>query len=317
MTNRFAKFLMLGASPLMLAIAQPAYAQSTATQQLEAIESVTVSGQKLDFGGIMAPVTVAKERTTIGQDYISTQASGQSIFETLNKVPGFNFTNSDPYGNSGGNIRIHGFDGNHISFTWDGMPLNDTGNYAIFTNQVADSEVIGKASVNQGTTDVDSPTASATGGVVSIITSRPKSDFRVQSDTSFGSYNYVREFLRVDSGEFGPWGTTAFASMSFTNYDKRSSSMPPFTRTWEIWAGSSWHSTGTPTAIISTTIPASIRPYQRTMAPAPLPRRTGAGDPRASGSGPHSAADDCSSRSSARAAQTGPAPRACLSRLQG
>ncbi len=220
MTNRFAKFLMLGASPLMLAIAQPAYAQSTATQQLEAIESVTVTGQSLDFGGIMAPVTVAKERTTIGQDYINTQPAGQSIFETLNKVPGFSFTNSDAYGNSGGNIRIHGFDGNHVSFTWDGMPMNDTGNYAVYTNQVADSEIIGSASVNQGTTDVDSPTAAATGGVVSIITAKPQTEFRIQSDTSAGSYNYIREFMRVDSGEFGPWGTTAFVSGSFTNYDK-------------------------------------------------------------------------------------------------
>ncbi len=137
MTNRFAKFLMLGASPLMLAIAQPAYAQSTATQELEAIESVTVTGQAASAGGIMAPVTVAKERTTIGQDYIKTQAAGQSIYEILNKVPGFNFVNNDPYGNSGGNVRIHGFDGAHISFTWDGMPLNDTGNYATYTNQVA------------------------------------------------------------------------------------------------------------------------------------------------------------------------------------
>ena len=220
MTNRFAKFLMMGASPLMLAIAQPAYAQSTATQQLEAIESVTVTGQGMDFGGIMAPVTVAKERTTIGQDYIKTQAAGQSIFETLNKVPGFNFVNNDPYGNSGGNIRIHGFDGNHVSFTWDGMPLNDTGNYATYTNQVADAELIASASVNQGTTDVDSPTAAATGGVVAIITAKPLSEFTIQNSASYGSNNYVRDFLRIDSGEFGPWGTTGFVSASFTNYDK-------------------------------------------------------------------------------------------------
>ncbi|HWY64511.1 MAG TPA: TonB-dependent receptor, partial [Rhizomicrobium sp.] len=137
-----------------------------------------------------------------------------------NKVPGFNFTNNDPYGNSGGDVRIHGFDGNHISFTWDGMPLNDTGNYAIFTNQVADAEVIGSASVNQGTTDVDSPTAAATGGVVSITSSRPKQDYGVLADSSLGTNNYKREFLRMDTGEFGPWHTTAFASGSYTSYDK-------------------------------------------------------------------------------------------------
>ena len=174
MTMRLTKFLMTGASSvLVLMMGGPAFAQSTGTQALEEVETVTVSAQ-YEGSGIMKPITVPKERSTITQDFINTQPAGQSIFDSLNKVPGYNFTNNDPYGNAGGNIRIHGFDGNHISFTWDGMPLNDTGNYAIFTNQVADSEIIGSASVNQGTTDVDSPTAAATGGVVGIVSSRPR-----------------------------------------------------------------------------------------------------------------------------------------------
>jgi len=214
------KFLMLGASPLfLLVLAGPAFAQSTGTQVLEGVESVTVTGQH-EGTGIMKPITVPKERSTITQDFIDTQPAGQSVFDMLNKVPGYNFTNNDPYGNSGGNIRIHGFDGNHISFTWDGMPLNDTGNYAIFTNQVADAEVIGSATVNQGTTDVDSPTAAATGGVVSITTSRPNQDYGAMLDSSVGTNNYKREFLRLDTGEFGPWHTTAFVSGSYTKYDK-------------------------------------------------------------------------------------------------
>ncbi|HWM61335.1 MAG TPA: TonB-dependent receptor plug domain-containing protein, partial [Rhizomicrobium sp.] len=220
MNKRLVKILMAGVSPVfVLMLGGPAFAQSTATQAVEGIESVTVTGEH-EITGIMKPITVPKERSTISQDFINTQPAGQSVFDMLNKVPGYNFTNNDPYGNSGGDIRIHGFDGNHISFTWDGMPLNDTGNYAIFTNQVADAEVIGSASVNQGTTDVDSPTASATGGVVSIVTSRPKDDWGAEMDTSFGSNNYKREFLRLDTGEFGPWNTTAFVSGSYTIYDK-------------------------------------------------------------------------------------------------
>jgi iron complex outermembrane receptor protein len=220
MRNSFKKILMIGASTLALAtpaLVTSAMAQSTATQE---IESVTVVGQSEGGSGIMRPITVPKERSTIDQDFIKTQPAGQSIFEMLNKVPGFNFVNNDPYGNSGGNIRIHGFDGNHVSFTWDGMPLNDTGNYATYTNQVADAELIASASVNQGTTDVDSPTAAATGGVIAITTVRPDEAFGVQSVSSFGSGAYKREFLRVDSGAFGPWNTTAFVAGSFTDYDK-------------------------------------------------------------------------------------------------
>jgi len=218
---KLAKFLMAGASPLMLLLAAvPAQAQSTGTQ---AVETVTVTGDGYGAGGgsgIMVPVTVPKQRATIDQSFINTQPAGQTVFEMLNKVPGFNFTNSDPYGNSGGNVRIHGFDGNHISFTWDGMPLNDTGNYAIYTNQAMDSEIIGTASVNQGTTDADSPTAAATGGVVALRTIRPSETGKVLVDGSVGSNNYKRVFVKVDTGAFGPWGTTAFASLSYTDYDK-------------------------------------------------------------------------------------------------
>ena len=220
MNKRLARFLMAGVSPVfVLMTAGQAFAQSTGTQAVEDIESVTITAET-QISGIMKPITVPKERSTITQDFINTQPAGQSIFDALNKVPGFNFTNNDPYGNSGGDVRIHGFDGNHISFTWDGMPLNDTGNYAVYTNQVADAEIIGSASVNQGTTDVDSPTAAATGGVVSIVTSKPKDDYGATSDTSVGSYNYRREFLRLDTGAFGPWGTTAFVSGSYTYYNK-------------------------------------------------------------------------------------------------
>jgi iron complex outermembrane receptor protein len=217
MTNRLSKILMLGASPMMLAIAQPAFAQSTGSQEIEA---VTVSANAQGSTDVLKPITVPKERATITQDFINTQPAGQTIFESLNMIPGVNFTNGDPYGNSGGNIRIHGFEGARISFTWDGMPLNDTGNYSIYTNQVADSEIINTVTVNQGTTDVDSPTASAVGGTINITTTRPKSDFAVLADTSFGSYDQVRTFGRVDSGAFGPWGTTAFASYSYDHYDK-------------------------------------------------------------------------------------------------
>ena len=217
MTNRLAKFLMMGASPLILTIAQPALAQSTGSQQ---IESVVVSANANSPVDVLKPITVPKERATITQDFIDTQPAGQTVFESLNMIPGVNFTNGDPYGNSGGNIRIHGFEGARISFTWDGMPLNDTGNYSIFTNQVADAEIINTITVNQGTTDVDSPTASAVGGTINITTTRPKSELSFLSDSSLGSYGQIREFARADSGEFGPWGTRAFVSYSYDHYDK-------------------------------------------------------------------------------------------------
>ena len=83
-----------------------------------------------------------------------------------------------------------------------------------------DSELIDRVDVNLGTTDVDSPTASATGGTVAYRTRRPEDEFGGQAVVSGGEFNYKRAFLRVDSGEFGPWGTKAFVAGSYQNYDK-------------------------------------------------------------------------------------------------
>src|SRR5690606_11774034 len=120
---------------------------------------------------------------------------------------------------SGGNLRIRGFDGSRVSVTFDGIPLNDSGNYALYTNQMLDPELIERVDVNLGTTDVDSPTASATGGTVAYRTRRPQEDFGGQATVAFGENNYKRGFLRIDSGEFGPLGTKAFVSASYQNYD--------------------------------------------------------------------------------------------------
>jgi iron complex outermembrane receptor protein len=195
-----------------------AMAQSTGSQQLD--EVVVTAQKQRQIDGVIAAEQAPKSRTTITQAYIATQAPGQSIIQTLNLTPGFNFTNNDPYGASGGNLRVRGFDGPRISLTWDGMPLNDTGNYAIYTNQTLDPEVIERASVNLGTTDVDSPTASATGGTINYVTRVPSADPHLMLDSSVGSFDFRRIFGMVDTGAFGPWGTRMFIAVSGQQYDK-------------------------------------------------------------------------------------------------
>lgn len=223
MTNRKRVFWATTALFSGLLVAGAASAQSSGTVATEGateLDTVVVTGSRTPvIAGVVAQ-TVPKTRSSISQEFISTQTSGQTILQTLNLVPGLNFVNSDPYGNSGGNIRLRGFDGNRVSLTFDGMPLNDTGNYAVFTNQQLDAELIERASVNQGTTDVDSPTASATGGTIAFLSARPLEEAGVQVNSSIGENNYGRVFLRADTGTFGPWGTTAYAAASYTNYDK-------------------------------------------------------------------------------------------------
>ncbi|MFN3560100.1 MAG: TonB-dependent receptor [Brevundimonas sp.] len=224
MTNRKRAFWATTALCSGLLLAGAASAQSTGSETTEAtsLGDVVVTGARgpRNIDGLAVAETVTKTRNTITQEFIETQTPGQTILQTLNLTPGLSFTNTDPYGSSGGNIRLRGFDGNRVSLTFDGIPLNDTGNYASYTNQQLDPELIERASVNTGSTDVDSPTAAATGGTINYVTLRPTADFGGWAQASFGDFDYRRYMFLINSGEFGPWGTSAWFAVSKTDYDK-------------------------------------------------------------------------------------------------
>lgn len=213
---KFTKSIILAGTALTgLFVASAALAQSTATEE---VEVVVVKGAKKGLGPINKE-TGTKTKTAIGQDYISAQSAGQTIAETLNLAPGYNFTNNDPYGSSGGNVRLRGLDGSRVSLTMDGVQLNDAGNYAIYTNQQLDPELIQSATVITGATDVDSMTASASGGTVSYTTRKTSDTFGVEATISTGSFNYNRQFLMLNTGSVGPFGTQAWFAASNQNYD--------------------------------------------------------------------------------------------------
>lgn len=223
MMNRKRVFWATSALFTGMIVAGAASAQSSGTTAAEAtsVEEVVVTGARGPRAiGPAVAQTVDKARSTIEQEVIGRQQPGQTILQTLNLVPGLNFTNSDPYGNSGGNIRLRGYDGNRVGLAVDGVPLNDTGNYATYSNQQIDPELIERASVSQGSTDNDSPTAAALGGIINYQTVRPYDEPGMTLTGSKGTFSYGRVFARVDSGAFGPWDTTAFLAASYTNYQK-------------------------------------------------------------------------------------------------
>jgi len=196
-----------------------AYAQSTGTIETEK-ETIVITGTRAQRGvsGVVIQDST-KAKGLVTQEFIAKQSPGQTVFNTINLIPGVNFTQSDAYGTSGGNIRIRGFDGNRVSVTFDGVPLNDSGNYAIFPNQFLDPELVEQVNVNLGATDVDSPTASAAGGTVNFRSLIPSKDAGVLLDGSIGSFNFVRAFGMVQTGEFTSFGTKAWFAASKNTYD--------------------------------------------------------------------------------------------------
>ena len=203
-----------------------AFAQSTGSVEFEK-ETIVVTGTRTrDVGGVVAPDS-PKAKAVLTQEVIARQGAGQTILDTVNLVPGVSFQNNDAYGSSGGTLSIRGFDSSRISLTFDGIQLNDSGNYAIFSNQMVDPELIEQVNVNLGSTDVDSPTASAVGGTVNLRTIIPTKDTNARLMVSLGEYDFRRFFGLVNIGEIGPWGTRAWVSASkadndspFNNYGK-------------------------------------------------------------------------------------------------
>jgi len=195
-----------------------AYGQSTGSQTFEEEEEIVVVGRSNNIGVINAE-TQPRARVTVTSEYIETQVPGQTILESLNLVPGVTFTNNDAYGSSGGALNIRGFDGARVSLQFDGAQLNDTGNYAVYSSQQLDSELISQATVNLGATEVDSPTASATGGTVNYVSRLPEEEFGGVLQYGYGSNDFGRVFALVDLGALGPFGTRAWASISDAEYD--------------------------------------------------------------------------------------------------
>ncbi|HWH17858.1 MAG TPA: TonB-dependent receptor [Allosphingosinicella sp.] len=196
-----------------------ASAQSTGTVDFEE-EEIIVTGSRTDqgVGGVVLPDT-PKAKAVLTQEFIARQNPGQTILDTVNQVPGVSFQNNDAYGSSGGTLTIRGFTSDRISLTFDGIPLNDTGNYAIYSNQQIDPELIDQVNVNLGTTDVDSPTASAVGGTVNYRTLIPRETLGARVSASVGQFDFHRVFGMIETGNLTSFGTRAWLAASKASND--------------------------------------------------------------------------------------------------
>lgn len=213
------KKLSLFCATTALVMPAMAFAQSTGSQDFENEETIVITGSRSqDVGGVTAPDTT-KAKAALTSEVIARQNPGQTILDTINLIPGVSFQNNDAYGSSGGTLNIRGFSSDRVSLTLDGVPLNDSGNYAIFSNQQVDPEVIGEVNVNLGTTDVDSPTASAAGGTVNYRTIVPRQEMGALVSASIGQYDFHRLFGMIETGSFTPWDTRAFVSASYAKND--------------------------------------------------------------------------------------------------
>ena len=210
--------LYFGVALAALTFSSTAHAQSTGSVDFDKNAIVVTATTTKAVGGVEVPDT-SKAKGVLTQEFIARQTPGNTILDTINQLPGVNFQNNDPFGSAGGTLSIRGFDSSRISLTFDGVPLNDSGNYAVFSNQQLDPELIENVNVNYGSTDVDSPSAAASGSTVNYRSRTPTDDFHARVLGSVGDFNFFRVFAVLDTGVFTSFGTKAWISGSKATND--------------------------------------------------------------------------------------------------
>lgn len=188
--------------------------QPTDIGRVQAGTSVAPDGvTRVDLGGgLMIQEDQPKSRSTVTRDSIAKAAPSSNPYQLIQALPGANVASPSATGMNGGNITLHGFNSDQLGFTIDGAPVNDSGNYALYPQEYVDSENIGQISIAQGYADLDSPHIGATGGVINLYSRDPSKEAGGFVDFSYGTSDYHREFVRLETGQVGL--VRAYASYS-------------------------------------------------------------------------------------------------------
>ena len=211
-----------------LACTSPVWAQTAADEgQPRAKEDnvrlgtivIVGEGGKLGAGQMLNEDSV-KGRSTVTKAATEKNLATGNPFQALALLPGVNTFSHDATGLFGGGMTVRGFGADQMGFTINGVPVNDSGNFAVYPQEYADQENLCTQTISQGNPDVESPHAGATGGNVGITSCDPEDKARFRFAQTLGGLKMSRTFIRADSGRFADNKVKVFASLSHTQADK-------------------------------------------------------------------------------------------------
>ena len=226
MTLRFATAMLLGGTALsttaIASFTNTALAQAVSVAPNESSIVTGTGGHKTadgvtglqPGGGLIKIQEAPKSVSTVTKDYILKQAPATSPFMLVQLLPGADVSEVDPWGLSGGSISLRGLDQTEMAFIWEGSPIADVGVYTTYPSEFADTENLDELTLQQGSSNIDTPTINGSGGLFTFHDRDPTDHFGGLADYGYGSYKYNREFVRVDTGLIGNTGIKAFVSIS-------------------------------------------------------------------------------------------------------
>lgn len=222
MKSRIATAALLTGTALSTLTSMPGFAAAPAD---DASESILVQANKGHHsadgvtglqpgGGLIKKEVAPKSRSTVSKDYVAKQAPATSPFMLVQLLPGVVVSEVDPWGISGGTLSMRGLDNTEMAFIWEGSPISDVGLYTTYPSEFVDNENMEELSLQQGSSNIDTPTINGSGGLFTFHDRDPSEKFGGLADYGYGTYKFNREFLRIDTGYIGNSGIRAFASYS-------------------------------------------------------------------------------------------------------
>jgi iron complex outermembrane receptor protein len=196
-----------------------AFAQTVESNEPVSSQQVTITGKKVGMG-LMVQENAPKARSTITAEELAKQRPTGNAFEALELLPAVNSYNYDGTGLFGGGLTLRGFNSDQIGATINGVPVNDSGNFAVYPQEFVDQENTCSQFVTQGSTDVDSPQIGATGGNFGIVTCDPSKEQRFRVAQTVGGLSLSKTYMRFDTGLLADGRTRLFISGSHAQADK-------------------------------------------------------------------------------------------------
>ena len=163
-------------------------------------------------------ISTRKTRSSVAMNKNDMQKilPGINPLKALQTLPGVSFQTADPWGNNEQNLSlfIHGFSGQQLGYTMDGVPLGDQsyGNYnGLSPQRAVISENVGSVILSSGAGDLATASTSNLGGTIETFSSDPSQTRNLAVQQTVGSHTTSRTFLRYDTGAFGD-GNSAYIS---------------------------------------------------------------------------------------------------------
>ena len=197
---------------IMTILISTAYAEDVVN-----VGTVSVKGQALG-NGLMIQEDTPKARSVVTAEAINRNPNNGSALDKVANVPGLQVTSTDHSGLSSIKYTMRGMNSDQIGLSVNGVPMNDSGNYNVYSAQLGDAENVSQVFVTQGSSEIDGPHIGSSGGNIGLTSKRPDHNAGIYVEQKVGSNSLSKTFARIETGDIGHF--SGWLSASHTQADK-------------------------------------------------------------------------------------------------